>query len=210
MNHEPKQWSAAKEVIVIFTIDDEKPAKPLSNYGQKRGKKPKHTEELLVDELNERKEKVKKNNPGGSEPENKSSVVTVYQNNSPCSNCTEKLINFLEENKGVSLKLFVTSLYNIRRESCRSEDHYALVSESKHNANYNGLRNLMNHDRCEINAYTKDDWKKLLDLVTVSKEVKEKLLRDYGEKKEINDRSREVEDTRIKNDLEHIITHELE
>lgn len=203
------QWSAAKEVIVIFTIDDEKPAKPISNYGQKIGK-IKHTEELLVDELNERKEKVKKNNPGGSEPENKSSVVTVYQNNSPCSNCTEKLINFLEENKGVSLKLFVTSLYNIRRESCRREDHYALVSESKHKANYNGLRNLMNHDRCEINAYTKDDWKKLLDLVTVSKEVKEKLLRDYGEKKEINDRSREVEDTRIKNDLEHIITHELE
>lgn len=68
----------------------------------------------------------------------------------------------------------------------------------------------MNHDRCEINAYTKDDWKKLLDLVTVSKEVKEKLLRDYGEEKEINDRSRKVEDKRIKKDLEHIITHELE
>lgn len=53
------QWSVAKEVIVIFTIDDEKPAKPISNYGQKIGK-IKHTEELLVDELNERKEKVKK------------------------------------------------------------------------------------------------------------------------------------------------------
>lgn len=101
-------------------------------------------------------------------------------------------------------------MYNIRRESCRREDHYALVSESKHKANYNGLRNLINHDRCEINAYTKDDWKELLDLVTVSKEVKEELLRDYEEKKKINDRSRKDEDERIKKDLEHIRTHEVE
>lgn len=58
-------------------IDDEKLVKFILNYGQKIGK-IKYIEELLVDELNERKEKVKKNNFGGFEFENKLLVVMVY------------------------------------------------------------------------------------------------------------------------------------
>lgn len=66
----------------------------------------------------------------------------------------------------------------------------------------------MNHDRCDINPYHKDDWEELLKLVTVSKEVKDELMSDYGNVMAGNDRSRKDEDERIKKDLDHIRTHE--
>lgn len=85
--------------------------------------------------------------------------IKVYINNSPCSdeyhNCTDKLIKFLDRYRGVKLNLYVTSLYNIRRETCRNEGHYNRVDDRVHRTNYAGLKNLMHHERCEIRALKK-------------------------------------------------------
>lgn len=196
----------AEGVILFVRTDDEKTAEIITNRQQKFYRRKKHAEEILVDKLNKRKEKVKNNNnPDGSEPDVKPSVVTVYQNNSPCSDCTRLLINYLEENKEVRLKLYVTSLYNIRRMSCIREEHYNRVSESAHKANYNGLRNLMHHDRCEIEAYSKETWETLLNIApNLQKSEADIILKKYKKKLGGHDRSRRDEDKNIKNDLNHI------
>lgn len=62
----------------------------------------------------------------------------------------------------------------------------------------------MQHERCEIRAFTKDVWVKLLDIVTVSDKCKNKLLNSYGNILNGNDRSRKIEDARIQKDLDHI------
>lgn len=133
--------------------------------------------------------------------------ITVYINNSPCSDCTKKLIAFLNENQLVRVKFYVTNLYNIRRKSCKKEHHYDKVKEGIHDDNAQGLKNLMLHDRCEIKAFTKDVWKKLLIPVTVSKKRKRQLLRKYDKIMNGNDRSRKDEDENIKKDLDHIKTN---
>lgn len=100
--------------------------------------------------------------------------------------------------------MFVANLYNIRRESCKDEKHYKLVNPDVHKANYKGLKKLMQHDRCEIMAFTKDVWEELLNFVTVSDECKKQLLREYCNEMDGNDRSREKEDRRIQEDLDNI------
>lgn len=147
--------------------------------------------------------------------------ITIYIYNSPCSkseakkprennhDCSQNLITFLNDHLRVCMRLYVTNLYNIRRESCKSEWHYAGVSPEDHEANYRGLRKLMRHDRCEIKEFSKDVWNELLNFVTVSDKCKKKLLREYGNKIDRNDRSREDEDRRIQEDLDHIRNNEL-
>lgn len=241
LNHTfPGNWGYAKKVWLIYKIDDDTTAKIITNISHRSGDT--HAEKVLIDELNERKEKAKKtNNPSGSEPDvshslsqlsvdesdenskakkskgTKLSVITVYQNNSPCSssqhNCTKALINYLEENTGDSLKLYVTNLFKIRRNSCtlREEGHLPWVKYDDHKASYNGLRELMRHKRCEIKAYTKKDWLELLKVVPVSVPDETKQLIDeyYCTKIGNNDRSREEEDTLIQDDLNHIRDNEL-
>lgn len=84
------------------------------------------------------------------------------------------------------------------------------VEESDHKANSQGLKNLMLHDRCEIKAFTKDIWEKLLDLATVSKKCKKQLLEDYDNRMKGNDKSTKDEDEYIQKDLNHIRTNESE
>lgn len=233
----PGGWDYAKKVWLIYKIDDDTTAKIITNIAKRSGDI--HAEKVLIDELNERKENAKKTkNPSGCEPDvshsfsqssvdesdenskakksegTKLSVITVYQNNSPCSNpkhnCTRALINYLEENQGDSLKLYVTNLFNIRRNSCRKEQHYGYVTERGHEASYNGLRELMRHNRCEIKAYTKPDWLELLNIVPVSvaEETKD-LIDNYRNKIGKNDRSREGEDLLIQKELDRIRDNEL-
>lgn len=134
--------------------------------------------------------------------------ITVYINNSPCSGgyhkCTDKLIKFLDRYRGVKLNLYVTSLYNICRETCRNERHYNGVDDVVHRTTYAGLKNLMDHERCEIRAFTKKDWKDLFGIANVSQAVSDQLLGRYGTTTAGNDRSREDEDTRIQSDLNYI------
>lgn len=68
----------------------------------------------------------------------------------------------------------------------------------------------MLHDRCEIKAFTKDIWEKLLDLATVSKKCKKQLLEDYDNRMKGNDKSTKDEDEYIQKDLNHIRTNESE
>lgn len=132
-------------------------------------------------------------------------------NNSPCSspghNCTDKLIAILNKYERFRLKLIVANLYNIRRKSCTesNEDHIKSKRlDTTHTANYIGLRNLMQHKRCKIKAFSKKTWERLVKKMNVIPEVKKDILDNYTIQKEGNDRSRENEDKLIKKDLEYI------
>lgn len=199
LNHSRK-WERAMTTHIVCKIAGED--SPIKITNDPKGAGNKHAEKKLIKQL---KEKIKAKKKGGGHELLK---ITIYINNSPCSDsehkCTKQLINFLKKNKHVSLEMFVANMYNIRRKSCKDEKHYALVDLDVHEANYKGLKKLMQHDRCEIMAFTKNVWEKLLNFVTVSEECKKQLLEEYGNKMVGNDRSREEEDRRIQKDLDHI------
>lgn len=92
-------------------------------------------QEMSSDEPN-KKSKDKKTK--GSELLN----ITVYINNSPCSDedhdCTGKLIRFLDRYRRIKLNLYVTSLYNINRETCRSRNEWHSVNSDVHRENFDG------------------------------------------------------------------------
>lgn len=215
-------WEMAKTTYLVCKINGEH---PMIITNDRKGAGNKHAEELLIDKLIGNRKVMETNDYSVfmqnltdtfsmcSMDETKTAspeelLITVYINNSPCSDsgheCTKKLITFLDNNIRVRMKLFVTNLYNIRRESCKNEKHYNAVKDPVHESNYKGLRSIMQHKRCEIKAFTKDIWKELLEIVTVPNEVTEKLLVKYEKKTDQNDRSREVEDKHIQNDLNHI------
>lgn len=129
--------SLAKTTYLVCKIDSV--PKPLIK-GNDQGT---HAEEQLKNYLEQMKL-----------PKNK---VTVYINNSPCADCAQILKDYLENNKGIHLTLYVTHLYNIRRMSCemgakKNEGHMKFIKENEHEANYKGLRDLMNleDNRCKI------------------------------------------------------------
>lgn len=179
-------WKRGMKTPLIYKINSEDSPVILENISFW------HAEELLIVELN-RKDK------------SSMTTITIYINNSPCSkmphNCAGKLIKFLNENPKIILIMYVTNLYNIRRVSCIGENHYARVNEANHEANFTGLKNLMEHNRCVVSAFSKAVWSELLNIVPVSKVFKSRLLHDYSTKLNGNDRSREDEDNRIRSDL---------
>lgn len=97
--------------------------------------------------------------------ETKTLPITIYIKNSTCSNlinnCADKLIKMLDSNVQVSLILYVANLYNVRRETCKAEEHNEHIPIEKHTANYRGLRNLMQHKRSMIIAFSEDIWEEL-------------------------------------------------
>ncbi|XP_052695979.1 uncharacterized protein LOC128174470 [Crassostrea angulata] len=136
--------------------------------------------------------------------------ITVYLSNSPCSsiehNCTYDLRKFLDDFRHVMLKIYVTSLYNIRRKSCDKDHnkHNHIIKDEDHFANSTGLWNLMQHERCEVKAYSKKVWEKLLKELKLSNSDEHDLLKTYTDIRNGNDRSREEEDKRILKDLRSI------
>lgn len=200
------KWEKAMTTYLVWNIDGNEKYKIIKN--DRKGARNKHAEMFLIDEIKIEliSEAVRKTSmseckeTGGP----KLLCIMIYINNSPCSDCSKTLITFLEKHKQVSLRFYVTNLYNIRRKSCKSskEDHINKVKESDHKANSKGLKNLMEHKRCEIMAFTKDVWEKLLHSVAVSKRCKKQLLNNYDKKMKGNDRSRKDEDEYIKEDLE--------
>lgn len=140
-------------------------------------------------------------------------TITVYINNSPCDKCAEMLNNFLQEFENIKLVLYVTHLYNIRRRSCqlnwegslrKKDKHIGYIRLEKHENNYQGLRGLMNlgENRCRIDAFTKDVWKALHEVMDISSELKKNMIK-YTE--ETNGYiSRKSEDSNIKLDLTHL------
>lgn len=232
LNHEGN-WDNAKTTHLVCKIEGDDVPIVKTNVARRDGNV--HAEKLLIDDL-ERNDTVNgTNGSSGADPDlsedlKKMSLdeskkkcndketslpkllnITVYINNSPCSdpdhNCTDKLIKFLDRYRGVKLNLFVTSLYNIRRQTCRDEPHYNAVNNAVHRTNYAGLKNLMHHERCEIRAFTKKDWEDLFGIANLSQAVSDQLLGRYGTTTAGNDRSREKEDKHIQNDLNYIDTH---
>lgn len=210
------KWKRVKTTHLVYKIDEDNPIVITNIVGDIKGN---HAEKQLIKELI-KQGKVKE--PGvtdkfeemSSHKENEKSKsletkkenihVTIYINNSPCSqsphNCAGELIDMLNNNVKVHLRLYVASLYNIRRESCEEEYHNECIGIEKHTANYRGLRNLMQHDRCVIMAFTEDIWKDLFEMTTGSDQLPD----DYGKIEDGNDRSRGREDKLIQTDLEHI------
>lgn len=143
-------------------------------------------------------------------------TITVYINNSPCDKCAEMLNNLLQEFENIKLVLYVTHLYNIRRRSCqlnwegnsqKKDKHMGYIRFENHENNYQGLRGLMNleENRCRIDAFTKDVWKALYEVMVISEELKQTMMTEYT--KTTNGehvRSRESEDININLDLSYL------
>lgn len=183
-------WNKAMTTYLICRINSEDTPLIIQNaHGNK------HAEELLLDELNQRDKSLL-------------TTITIYTNNSPCSNkghdCARQLIKFLNENTHVIMVFYVTNLYKIRRVSCKSEEHYSLVSQADFKANNTGLKDMMKHGRCVVSAFSYAVWVELLNIAPVSEVFKSQLLARYRTILDTNDRSREEEDNRIRSDLAYI------
>lgn len=208
-NYPIGKWKNVKTTYLVWNIDGDEDYEIIKN--DRKGKGNTHaeilfTEEIINQNLEDSISNISLSKKGEGTGGQKLLCITVYINNSPCSGCTNKLITFLDENEWARLKFYVTNLYNIHRKSCRSrnESHLTKVDKDDHKKNSKGLKKLMQHERCEIRAFTKDVWEKLLDIVTVSEEFKNELLNGYGNILNGYDRSREIEDARIQEDLDHI------
>lgn len=219
-------WARARTTHLVCKIEGDDVPIVKTNVARKVGNV--HAEKLLIDDLqgndtvngtngsSDLSEVLEKMSLDGSKKKcndketklPKLLDITVYINNSPCSdpdhNCTDRLIKYLDRYRGVKLNLYVTNLYNIRRKTCRKERHYNGVNDGVHRTNYAGLKSLMDHKRCEIRAFTKEDWEDLFGIANVSQAVSDQLLGRYGTPTAGNDRSREDEDTRIQSDLNYI------
>lgn len=215
------KWDKAKTVYLVYTIDDEDPKLIKNIPGNVKGN---HAEKRLIEEwikqgkvmepdVTETLEKMSLDKTNEKSKSLKTKIenihVTIYINNSPCSqsphNCAGELIDMLNNNENVHLRLYVANLYNICRESCQEEYHNERIGPENHKANYRGLRNLMQHDRCEIMAFTEDIWKQLFQMTTGSDQLPD----DYDNIEDGNERSRKDEDERIQTDLNHIRNNEL-
>lgn len=109
-------------------------------------------------------------------------------NNSPCSksvnNCAGKLIKMLDSIVQARLILYVANLYNICRESCKEEYHNGFIGQKNHTDNYRGLTNLMQHERCEIKAFTKNILREQFKITTESDQLPD----DYDNMEDGNER----------------------
>lgn len=228
-------WARARTTHLVCKIEGDDVPIVKTNLPRRNGDV--HAEKLLIDDLESNDTVNETNGSSDSEPDlsedlkkmsldesNKKSKdkkakglellnITVYINNSPCSDedhdCTGKLIRFLDRYRRIKLNLYVTSLYNIRRVTCRNEPHYDAVNDGVHRTNYAGLRTLMHHERCGIRAFTEDVWGDLLGIANVSQAVRGQLMDRYGTITAGNDRSRMEEDKRIQNDLDYIFNTPL-
>lgn len=157
-----------------------------------------HAEEQMLRKLREKIHDMKTEK--GEAVKNKLKI-TVYINNSPCSDCADKLLEFLKENTNAVLEMFVASLYKINRKSCEQSEHFHSknypIDKPEHKKNCDGLRKLMNHDHCSIYAYKIENWIKLLEIVPVTDEYKRNFRTTHRNE-------RKTEDDNIKSDLDHI------
>lgn len=211
------KWMNVRSTYLVYKVDGENP-KIIKNIPASEFDYGEHAEAQLIEELIKKGKKKKTNDSSSPESEvtdlfSEMSVdkteITIYINNSPCSQihheCTSKLIKYLDSNVNVRLILYVATLYNICRESCKGEFHISTIDPETHEKNYRGLRNLMQHNRCDIKAFTEDIWKELFRMTTESDELPD----DYDKITDGNERSRKDEDERIRIDLNHIRNNTL-
>lgn len=179
-------WGHAKRTLIICRVNSD--LTPVV----KQTSPNHHAEQLLLMDLEQRTDLR---------------TVTIYMNNSPCSNpqqnCSLTLISFLNRHDNVYIDMYVTNLYHVRRVSCVGERHnnYSYPNESSYAI---GLRNLMLHDRCRILAYNEEAWIDLLNFANASGGLRSDLLGRYETQRDNHDRSRKEEDDRIRTDFLYI------
>lgn len=180
-----KDWSNAQTTYIIGKIE----VKGRMIIVKLTNVKDMHTEMILKEKLEKLEETVEK--------------ITLYSNNSPCFNCAEAFIKYLDKNKNVHLTLFVTSLYIVKRKSC--EEHHSDLSCFKHETSNNKkLRVLKSHVQCSIDGFRMKNWTELLDLMEISPEYKEQISEKYNKAQPDSARSRAEEDEYIRSDLRDI------
>lgn len=202
LNHGSGSNPFPKATLLFCSIDGVKELLFFRNTPRNQFNGGVHAEKKLIDALNKNTVVTESKNPSYSGPD---LVITVYMNNSPCSekghDCKRRLKTFLKEYKRVRMTLHITSIHNVNRESCKRKFHSHHVSDEKHYESSAELWNLMQHDRCHISAYSKDVWEKLFDLDGESKKPLERYS-DKLDKK--HDTSREDADKLIGEDLFYI------
>lgn len=131
------KWERVKTTYLVFTIDDDDPIIITNIPGNKEGN---HAEEELKKELIKQckvmepdvTDKFKEMSLHETNQKSKLKLI-VHINNSHCSQsphkCTGELIKMLNNNVNVHLRLYVASLYNIRRESCKDEYHNRYIND---------------------------------------------------------------------------------
>lgn len=191
-------FSPAKRVHLFCMIHVNGDEKPIYKKNKPKSWGNKHAEELLITHLEEFMEE---------KCEAKLDLI-VYINNSPCSeydhNCAKKLRYFLNKYPDVSMKLYVTHLFQFESVSCEKEKclHFLFRDKDQSYPNTCGLWNLM-CVRCDVRPYDKTVWDTLLNNkhLNFSEEVKEELLNKYEACDGTSGRSRQKEDQFIADDL---------
>lgn len=123
--------------------------------------------------------------------ETKTITQRVYINYSPCSECSweiQKLLHYAKQKYpyvDLQLHLIISSLYNIKRQSCKKRrlscHHDLSVKESNDNAD--GLK-LLGGAGVQLSTFTMDHWKDLSTLLLFQTNVKEengRMARDLQE-----------------------------
>lgn len=177
-----KDWSNARTTYLIgkIKVKDKMIIVKLTNVNNM------HTEIILKKKLEKLEETVEK--------------ITLYSNNSPCFDCANELIEYLDKNKNVHLTLFVTNLYMVKRRSC--VEHHSDLTCVKYETSYNkNLRKLKSHVQCSIDGFRMENWAELLDIMEISPECKEQISEKYNKAQPDPARSRAEEDEYIRSDL---------
>lgn len=111
------------------------------------------------------------------------------------------------------MTLYVTHLYRIKRKSCqdradkKNERHMDYIPPPEHEANYQGLRNLMSlgENRCKIEAFTADVWRELHEVMGLNEDFQQRITTyNTEDTTKSHDRSRKSEDVNVKLDLIHL------
>lgn len=128
-----------------------------------------------------------------------SPTMTWFLSCSPCSNCSDAIVSFLneaEEIHGVKFDLTIhfAALYKIRRPSCESGQHshsHRLPSYKEHSRNVNGLSRLQEYG-VELFTFDEGEWESLADLL--------------GLKFRKGSKRRKTENEKLRGDFEDVIS----
>ena len=137
--------------------------------------------------------------------------VKIYMNYSPCNQegCCDALIQFKADQERkkvkVNLEVIVANLYNINRPRCVEDNcqHFTSrpVSHTTHDQNQEGLRDL-NRENILLRTFTTADWKFVAKVLSRGDPEEERTLMDS---KQTNEPTRDVEDGRVRDDLDRIL-----
>ena len=93
---------------------------------------------------------------------NRNELITLHLTYSPCSECAYLLQNFNNQNTfGITLRIFFTRLYRIRRASCQNAGNTCCQDQATENET--GLRNLA--ETMDITPFTPNAWGELVILL---------------------------------------------